>query len=155
MSGSSFISQAEGNYAIVELELLTFQQVTEKCFMYFMGMPTSSTAIIDHQLCTGLNCQWLESERTLKLQDSANLCENRVDSHYVSSSRSLRKGFFQKLEITYKGGNASFKLSLHYCLYSVKVIISFLNFWQKTFLKVLKKSFKTSSYSRPVQIITL
>ena len=72
---------------------------------------------------------------------------NIVDSRYVTSSQCLRKGFSQKLGITYKGDNASYKLSLCYRLYSVKVNISFPNFWEKTLLKVLKKSFKTRLYS--------
>ena len=78
---------------------------------------------------------------------------SRVDSPYVTSSQNLRKWFFQKLKITYKGSNASVKLSLHYCLYSMKVNIGFLNFWQKTCLKVFKKSFKTRSYSNTLRYL--
>ena len=66
----------------------------------------------------------------------------RIDSRYVTFSQSLRKVFSQKLGIAYKRGNASFKLSLRYRRCSVKVSISFFNFSEKTFLKVLKKILK-------------
>ena len=56
----------------------------------------------------------------------------RIDSCYVTSSQFLRKGFSQKLGITCKCGNTIYKLNLRYRLYSVKVNISFPNFWKKT-----------------------
>ena len=48
MAGSRFLSQAEKNYAVIELELLAIQWATEKCPLYLAI--ADFTIVTDHQL---------------------------------------------------------------------------------------------------------
>ena len=50
--GSRFLSQAEQNYAVIELELLAVQWAIHKARMYLAG--TNFTVITDHQPLTGI-----------------------------------------------------------------------------------------------------
>ena len=49
---SRFLSNAEGNYAVVELELLAIQWAVEKCRMYLAG--THFTVLTDHKPLLGI-----------------------------------------------------------------------------------------------------
>ena len=48
MASSRFLSPAEKNYAVIELELLAIQWATEKCPLYLAG--ADFTIVTDHQL---------------------------------------------------------------------------------------------------------
>ena len=50
--GSRFISSAENNYAVVELELLAIQWAVEKCRLYLSG--AHFTIVTDHQPLLGI-----------------------------------------------------------------------------------------------------
>ena len=50
--GSRFLSSAESNYAVIELELLAIQWAVEKCRLYLAG--TDFTVITDHQPIVGV-----------------------------------------------------------------------------------------------------
>jgi hypothetical protein len=52
MAGSRFLSAAEKNYAVVELELLVIQWAVQKCRMYLAG--AQFTVITDHQPLLGI-----------------------------------------------------------------------------------------------------
>jgi hypothetical protein len=52
MAGSRFLSAAEKNYAVVELELLAVQWAVHKCRMYLAGV--QFTIITDHELLLGI-----------------------------------------------------------------------------------------------------
>ena len=65
--GSRFLSKAEVNHAMVELELLAVQWAVEKCRLYLTG--TRFTAIIDHQpLVSILNGQNLDAISNQRIQ---------------------------------------------------------------------------------------
>ena len=50
--GSRFLSSAESNYAVIELELLAIQWAVQKCHLYLAG--TKFTEITDHQPLVGV-----------------------------------------------------------------------------------------------------
>ena len=50
--GSRFLSEAEGNYAVVELELLAIQWAVKKCRLYLAG--ADFEVITDHQPLLGI-----------------------------------------------------------------------------------------------------
>ena len=50
--GSRFISSAEKNYAVVELELLAIQWAVQKCRLYLAG--AHFTIVTDHQPLLGI-----------------------------------------------------------------------------------------------------
>ena len=52
MAGSHFLSPAEKNYSVLELELLAIQWAVEKCHLYLAA--TDFTVITDHQPLLGI-----------------------------------------------------------------------------------------------------
>jgi hypothetical protein len=67
MAGSRFLSPAEKNYAVVELELLAIQRAIEKCRLYLAG--TDFTVITDHQPLLGiLNRKNLDAINNVRIQ---------------------------------------------------------------------------------------
>jgi hypothetical protein len=52
MAGSRFLSPAEKNYTVVELELLAIQWAVEKCRLYLAG--ADFTVVTDHQPLLGI-----------------------------------------------------------------------------------------------------
>ena len=66
-AGSRFLSPAEKNYAVVELELLAIQWAVEKCRIYVAG--TDFTIITDHQPLLGiLNRKNLDAINNIRIQ---------------------------------------------------------------------------------------
>ena len=67
MAGSRFLSPAEKNYAVIELELLAIQWATEKCRLYLAG--ADFTIITDHQPLLGVpNWKNLEAINNVRIQ---------------------------------------------------------------------------------------
>ena len=67
MAGSRFLSPAEKNYAVVELELLAIQLATDKCRLYMAG--TDFTILTDHQPLLGiLNRKNLDAINNIRIQ---------------------------------------------------------------------------------------
>jgi hypothetical protein len=67
MAGSRFLSPAEKNYAVVELELLAIQWAVEKCRLYLAG--TDFTVVTDHQPLLGiLNRKNLDAINNVRIQ---------------------------------------------------------------------------------------
>ena len=67
--GSRFLSSAEHNYAVTELELTLIQWAVDKCRMYLAG--TEFTAITDHQplvgILNGKNLDAITNQRILRI----------------------------------------------------------------------------------------
>ena len=67
--GSRFLSNAEKNYVVIELELTTIQWVIDKCRMYLAG--TEFTTITDHQTLVGIlkgkNLDAISSQRMCRI----------------------------------------------------------------------------------------
>ena len=67
--GSRFLKEAEGNYAVVELELLAIQWAVQKCRLYLAG--TDFEVITDHQpligIMNGRNLDAIQNMRIHKL----------------------------------------------------------------------------------------
>jgi hypothetical protein len=67
MAGSCFLSSAEKNYAVVELELLAIQWAVEKCRLYLAG--AEFLIITDHQPLLGiLNRKNLDAINNVRIQ---------------------------------------------------------------------------------------
>ena len=67
MAGSRFLSPAEKNYTVVELELLAIQLATDKCRLYMAG--TDFTILTDHQPLLGiLNRKNLDAINNIRIQ---------------------------------------------------------------------------------------
>ena len=67
MAGSCFLSPAEKNYAVIELELLAIQWATEKCRLYLAG--ADFTIVTDHQPLLGvLNRKNLDAINNVRIQ---------------------------------------------------------------------------------------
>ncbi len=67
MAGSRFLSPAEKNYAVVELELLAIQWAVEKCRLYLAG--TDFSVVTDHQPLLGiLNRKNLDAINNVRIQ---------------------------------------------------------------------------------------
>ena len=67
MAGSRFLSPAEKNYAVVELELLAIQWAVGKCRLYLAG--TDFTVVTDHQPLLGiLNRKNLDVINNVRIQ---------------------------------------------------------------------------------------
>ena len=67
MAGSRFLSPAEKNYAVIELELLVIQWATEKCRLYLAG--ADFTIVTDHQPLLGiLNRKNLKAINNVRIQ---------------------------------------------------------------------------------------
>ena len=67
MTGSRFLSPAENNYAVVELELLAIQWRVEKCRMYLSG--AEFLIVTDHQpLLRILNRKNLDTINNIRIQ---------------------------------------------------------------------------------------
>ena len=65
--GSRFLSAAEQNYAVIEIELLGVQWAVQKCRMYLAGTPF--TIITDHQpLVSILNGKNIDAVQNLRIQ---------------------------------------------------------------------------------------
>ena len=66
-AGSRFLSPAEKNYAVVELELLAIQWAIEKCRLYLAG--THFKVITDHQPLLGIiNRKNLDAINNIRIQ---------------------------------------------------------------------------------------
>ena len=67
--GSRFLSEAKGNYAVVELELLAIQWVVQKCRLYLAG--TDFEVITNHQpligIMNGRNLDAIQNMRSHRL----------------------------------------------------------------------------------------
>ena len=64
--GSQFLSSAEENYAVIELELLAVQWAIQKSRMYLVG--TNFTVITDHQPLVGiLNGKNIDAVNNLRI----------------------------------------------------------------------------------------
>ena len=67
MAGSCFLSPAEKNYAVIELELLAIQWATEKCRLYLAR--ANFTIVTDHQPLLGvLNRKNLDAINNVRIQ---------------------------------------------------------------------------------------